>query len=310
MTTLIPTSSAKVFRQVQFYPEVNGPGLQVVDPQLYNAGIITSEGKSKNADTESVRIQGSRKEYANIAMGIEGTISLDYHILDTKLIRYGILDPGGVGTIEEPLAFIYARKINNVDNYKLVQGCVTDSITINIDRVPTISHTFTAVKISQWMTLAALRTALGLTGTSNPKWASPLTDEPWTHLLGTDGASSAVTLNGSAADITKMSITVNNNVLKQKPLGYKQPKWVEAGNKDISLSIEPYLYDNSFEDLVDNNTLSTIVVCLKATSPVVNLTVTGCHFKSHDDKSDSSGGEFITNPVAGSASEVSIPAYP
>jgi hypothetical protein len=265
---------------------------------------------SVNVDHESVHIQGSRKQYADIQMGVEGTITLDYRLLDTKLIRYAITDPAGAGTIGESLAFIFARKINDVEEFTLAQGCISDSATINLDRVPTISQQFYASKISGWLTISQLRTALGLTGTNNPTWASPLTADPWTHLYGTDGSSSAVTVNGSAANVTKMSVTVNNNLLKEKPLGFKNARTVEAGNKVVTVSIEPFLYDTTFYDLVNNFTLSTVVLRLKASTPTVDLTVTGCKFNSYDDKSDAAGNDFITTPVAGTAVDATITQYP
>jgi tail tube protein len=308
--SLVPTSSAKVTRQVQCYAETNGYGQQVTNPTLFNAGIISNVSMSVNVDHESVRIQGSRKQYADIQMGVEGTITLDYRLLDTKLIRYAITDPAGAGTIGESLAFIFARKINNTEEFTLAQGCIADSATINLDRVPTISQQFYASKISGWLTISQLRTALGLTGTNDPTWAAPLTADPWTHLYGTDGSSSAVTVNGSAANVTKMSVTVNNNLLKEKPLGFKNARTVEAGNKVVTVSIEPFLYDTTFYDLVNNFTLSTVVLRLKASTPVVDLTVTGCKFNSYDDKSDAAGNDFITTPVSGTAVDATITQYP
>ena len=308
--SLVPTSSAKVTRQVQAYAELNGYGQPVVNPTLFNAGIISNVSMSLNVDHESVRIQGSRKQYADIQMGVEGTITLDYRLLDTKLVRYAITDPAGAGTIGEPLAFIFARKINNVEEFTLAQGCMSESVTINLDRVPTISQQFYASKISAWLTIVQLRTALGLTGTTDPTWAAPLTADPWTHLYGTDGASSAVTVNGTAANVTKMSVTVNNNLLKEKPLGFKNARTVEAGNKVVTVSIEPFLYDTTFYNLVNDFTLSTVVLRLKFTTPVVDLTVTGCKFNSYDDKSDAAGNDFITTPVAGTAVDATITQFP
>jgi tail tube protein len=308
--SLVPTSSAKVTRQVQYYAETNGYGAQVVNPVLNNAGIISNVSMSVNVDHEVVRIQGSRKQYADIMMGVEGTITLDYRLLDTKLIRYAITDPAGAGTIGEPLAFIFARKINDTEEFTLAQGCISESATINLDRVPTISQQFYASKISNWMTLAQLRTALGITGTGSPQWASPITAEPWTHLYGTDEASSAVTVNASPVNVTKMTVTINNNLLKEKPLGYKKVRFVEAGNKVVSVSIEPFLYDNTFFDVVNNYTLSTVVLRLKASTPTVDLTVTGCKFNSYDDKSDSSGNDFITTPISGTAVDATITQFP
>jgi hypothetical protein len=312
MSMQIPTSSSKVTKQVQYYAEINGYGAQVVNPTFINAGVITNVGISIAADHEEIRIQGSRKQYADILMGIDGTITIDYRFLDTKLLRYAITDPNGAGTIEESLAFIFSRKIDDVEEFCLARGCIAEEASVDFDRVPTCSQSFYASSISEWLTLAQLKTALGIVGGDPVTFAGAITAEPWTHLTGsTDEASTSITTNGNPTDITKMTVTVNNNLLKEKPLGYKNVKYVEAGNKVVTVSIEPFLYDNTFFLLMNNYTLFNIVGCLNATStPVVNLTVTGVHLNSYDDTSDASGGDFITTPSGGSAIDAQVTVYP
>jgi len=107
-----------------------------------------------------------------------------------------------------------------------------------------------------------------------------------------------------------MTVTVNNNLLKQKPLGYKTVKFVEAGNKVVTVAIEPYLYDNVFFLLVNNYTSVNISGVLKASTPTVTLSVTGAKLNSYDDKSDASGGDFITTPVNGTAVDCTVTAFP
>ena len=307
----IPTSSSKVTKQVQYYAEINGFGASVTNPTFVNAGVISSASISISVDHEEIRIQGSRKQYADIMMGIEGVITLEYQFLDTKLLRYAITDPNGVGTIEESLGIIFSRKIDNVEEFCLARGCISEEATITFDRVPMVSQQFYTSSVSEWLTLTQLKTALGIVGTAAVSFASAITAEPWTHLTGsTDQNSTSVTVNGSACDITKMTVTVNNNLLKEKPLGYKTVKFVEAGNKVVTVSVEPYLYDNTFFLLVNNFTLFNIVGCLKAATPTVNLTVTGIHLTSYDDKSDASGGDFITTPGNGTAIDCSVTAFP
>lgn len=310
MSSFIPTSSQKVTRQVQYYAETNGYQGVVNNPTFVNAGIISTVNISVTVDHEMVRIQGSRKQYADIQMGVEGVITLDYRFLDTKLLRYAITDPNGPGTIEESLCFLFARKINNVEEFCLARGCVSESATITYDRVPNVSQVFYSPNISDWLTLAQLKTAIGVGTTATVNFAAPITDEPWTHLTGTDTASTSITVNGASTDITKMTVTVNNNLFKQKPLGYKKVKFVEAGNKVVTISIEPYLYDNSLFDLVNNFNLIDIVGTLKFTTPQVLLTVQGVKLNSYDDKSDATGGNFITIPINGTATDCSVTAYP
>lgn len=305
----IPTSSSKVTRQVQFYPETNGYNQPVTNPVLENAGVIRNVDINLTVDHEEIRIQGSRKLYADIMMGIEGVITVDYAFLDTVLLNYAILDPAGPGTIEESFGLIFARKIDNVEKFCMATGCVSESVTITNDRVPAVSQQIYSPNISAWLTLAQLQSALNL-GTGTPQWATPISDEPWTHLTGSDDASTSVTINGVATDIARMSVTVNNSLLKQKPLGYKNVKHVEAGNKIVSVSIEPFLYGNDIYDLVNNHTLHNIVARLKNSTPTVDLSVIGAKLNSYTDTSDASGGDFITTPVNGIAVDATATPFP
>jgi hypothetical protein len=42
----------------------------------------------------------------------------------------------------------------------------------------------------------------------------------------------------------------------------------------------------------------------------VDLTISGCKFNSHDDKSDAAGNESNTTPVAGTAVDATITQFP
>lgn len=316
MSFQFPTSSQKVTRQIQYFAETAGYGAVVTDPQLINAGIISTNDISLNIDHESVRIQGSRKQYADIKMGVEATFTMNYRLLDTKLLTYGISDPAGAGTLGESLAFVFAQKINNVEEFCIARGCVTESVTINFDRVPNINQTFYTPSLSEWLTLTQFRVALSIDPTTgSPKFATAITAEPWTHLTGTTGSNSAVTINGTAADVAKMTVTINNNLFKQKPLGYAAVRYVEAGNKVVTVSVEPYLYDNTHFFLVQNFTLTDVVGTLKTGTPNVDLTVSGCKFNSYSRKGDAGGGggggsDFDTTPIAGTAVDVTVTPFP
>lgn len=310
MSFQIPTSSSKTTRQVQYYAESNGYAAVVPNPSFNNAGIITNVSIAISVDHEEIRIQGSRKQYADIMMGVDGTITLEYQFLDTQLVRYAITDPGGPGTIQESLCFIFARKIDEVEEFCIARGCCSESVTINFDRIPSASQEFYSSSISEWLTLAQLKTALTGIGTGAVDFAGPITAEPWTHLTGSsDQNSTSVTVNGDPADITKMTVTVNNNLMKQKPLGYKTVRYVEAGNKVVTIAIEPFLYDNTFFLLVNNFTLFNTTGVMKSSSPTVTLTVLGIKLNSYEDTSDASGGDFITVPCNGTGVDVTITNY-
>jgi hypothetical protein len=311
MSFLTPTSTQKFTRQMQLFAETNGYAAQVTNPTFFSAGLASSIDIGVNVDHEAIRIMGSRKQYSNISMGTETTISITYSLMDTKLLTYGITDPAGTGTLGESLGAVISQKINGTEMFAIARGLVTESVTINFERFPNVQQNFFCPSISDWLTLSQLRTALNIGTTATPSWAAAPTADPWSHLTGTDGASSAVTIDGTSRDITKMTVTVNNNLFKQKPLGYKNVRYVEAGNKVVTVSLEPYMYDNFDIDLVNNYNAVTVVGTLRTATPTVALTVAGCQFDSYSRKNDTGGGggggDFETEPIAGTAVDVSVP---
>lgn len=308
MSFQIPTSTQKITRQYQLFAETNGYAAQVTNPTFFTAGLVSSCDIGVNVDHEAVRIMGSRHQYADISMGTETTISMTYTLMDTKLLTYGITDPNGSGTLGESLGMVISKKINGTEQFAIARGMVTESVTINFERFPNVQQNFYCPSISDWMSITALRTALNIGTTATPNWAAAPTQTPWTHLTGTDGASSAITIDGTSKDITKMTVTVNNNLFKQKPLGYKNVRYVEAGNKVVTVSLEPYLYDNFDIDLVNNFNAVNVVGTLRTATPSVALTVSGCRFNSYSVKDDSgASGDFQTEPIGGTAVDVSVP---
>lgn len=300
-----PTAPADVTKQLQYYPEGTYGVLE--DAAFTSAGVVMNVSSDVTVDHESIRVQGSRLQYADIMMGIEGTLSVDYSPINTTLIKYGTDDPNGAGTIAESLCFLQARKLDDVENFRLFTGGLTESITIALERVTRITQNFYVIDTSDWMTLAGLKTALGVTGTDTPQFATPVTAEPWTHLTGSAGNATSIEINGQPVDVARASISVNNNIMKQKPLGHFRTKFARAGNKDITLTVEPFLYDNTLIDLVQGFTSVQVVATLNdATNKTVTLE--GVKFNSHSDSVDAGANDFNTMPLNATANQIVVTA--
>jgi hypothetical protein len=301
----IPTSTQVVPRQVMAF-EQSTYLTTPTDPVHFNPGLIMNVDVNENIDSEEIRIQGSRKIYSNIKMGREATLSLEYALLNTTLLRYGTQDPNGTGTIAKGLEIILSQKLDDVEHIRAARGALTDSVSISLERMPRVTQNFYVPDLTKWMSVSEYNTYLGLTGTQTPQFAAPLTGDPWSNLTGSNGSATTITVDGTPVDVARVTINVNNNILKQKPLGYENPIYACPGNKAITVSIEPFLYDNTFRDLVADYDSVEIVCTLKADTPDVNVTLSGCQFNSNSYTANTGSNDFIVSPLSGTCVDIDV----
>lgn len=309
MSINIPTGSPEVFKQLQYYKELT-QGAIPTNPAFLNVGVTRDFGDDGTQDDEDIWIHGSRKKYASIPMGSESVISVQHAMIDTKLLRYGTQDPNSAADFNMywTIAMIEATELNGENAYRMYRQLMTENLTINIDRVPTVTQNFYCPEIEDYMDLAALKTKLGTAG-AEPNWAAPLTEEPWVHYTGSDKASTIITVDGQDVDISSMSITLNNNLRKQKPLGWNKARYVRPGNKVINFSIDPWLYDsNYFSKVRLYDVPFTIVVTMRKATPAAVVTLTGCKLNSYNKRTPAGSNDDTMVPVGGKAGDISVSA--
>jgi hypothetical protein len=303
----IPTAPKDVTKQISFFEQLTYLTTPT-DPQHINAGVIMNVDVNENIDDEEVRIQGDRHLYSDIKMGKEATVSLEYALINTTLARYGSEDPLGSGTIEHGIEIVQARKLNATEQVRVGRAALTDSMAISLERIPRITQNFYVPDLTPYMSIADYKTYLGIVGTGSPKWADPITEDPWTHLTGSNGSATTLEIDGDPVDVARATINVNNNIIKQKPLGHENTLYACAGNQVITISVEPFLYDNTFRDLVADFEEVQVVAMLNADADVA-ITLDGVKFNTHGDTANAGANDFNTNPLQGKVKRINIDEY-
>jgi len=251
-----PNSNIDVTRNV-LYVEETAFGVTPTNPTFINAGIANTISWKKSPQHQSVDILGSIDTYGEYKFGNDYTVDLKYYMTDTALLRYGTELPGGTGTIEKSLTLFISKKVNNVENFKLIQGCITESCTLDYSKIPLVSQTLRASNITKWMTGAELATLIGGT----PVYPAALVADPWTSLGA--GTLQPLTINSVAYEIEKFTFTVARSILIQQPIGNPNPLRIKAGKRKITAAFTTWEKDNILELQVETFTAVPMVLIIQ-----------------------------------------------
>lgn len=295
-TTNKPTSTFQRNRHLQYYEQTDFRNYGPADPTLFNVGLVSSVSPTLNIASKETRVVGSRKLYANRKLMHEGTVEVVYELLDTKALKYGILDTGA-GSIEKALRFVESGKINNLQRYRLYNDCITETIAFALERDFTITQTFYSSNIGNWIDDAALKTALGVTGTDTVNWAADPTAEPINHLdheTTPPNTGSPFTIGADTFLYNSLNVEVNNNLIKMNPGGYSETKHIQSGNKVVTGTLNTWLVEGAvIQDYVRNFTSNSMVLKIKeAGASDITLTLSGVKFTSLSDTVDTGANEL------------------
>jgi len=309
-TTNKPTSTFQRNRQVQFYEQTDFRNYGPADPTLFVAGLVSSVTPALNVASKETRVVGSRKLYSNRKLMVEGSVEIVYEMLDTKLLKYGILDTGA-GSVEKPIRFVESGLINGLQRYRLYNDCITETVALALERDFMFTQTFYASDITNWIDEAALKTALGVTGTDTVNWAADPTAEPINHLDHETIPPNSGSPFQIGADIflyNSLNVEVNNNLIKLNPGGYDQTKYIQPGNKVVTGTLNTWLVEGAvIQDYVRNFTSNTLTLKIKeAGGSDITLTLTGVKFTSNTDTVDTGANELNTMDLPFTATDLQI----
>lgn len=251
-----PNSNIDVTRNV-LYVEETSYGVTPTNPTFVNAGIANTIAWKKSPQHQTVNILGSIDDYGEYKFGNDYTADLKYYMTDTALLRYGTELPNGTGTIEKSLTIFISKKLNNVENFKLLQGCITSSLTLDYSKIPLVSQTFQCSNITKWMTQAELTALIGGT----PVYPAALTADPWTSLGA--GTLQPLTINSVAYEIEKFTFTVGRSILIQQPVGNPNPLRIKAGKRKVTAAFTTWEKDDVLELQVESFTAVPMVLTIQ-----------------------------------------------
>jgi len=284
-------------KQIQTSEEFTKGTTQVNDTWK-NIGIGTKLTETIAMTHEEIPLLGLADRYDDSLLEQHETITIDWRLIDTRWLRYCTEVPAGAGTIERTNSVLRGQKINNVANNKVYKGCMCDSATINLDKMPSVSATYKIMSSTDWMTQAQTDTAIG--GTTVP--APSLTTTPWTHL--TSGIATPFVYGAGSRDIEKGTITINRNALEVMALGNQTTRTLRSGFRRITFTFDTWVKDSALIGDVKAMTARTVTMQFFNT-PIV-LTLANCKFNSYTTDSDAGTGDIFKETLVGTAQTVSI----
>lgn len=312
-TTFVPTSAIQATKNIQYY-EQTAFGTYTFSSTLKQIGLVSKIQHSLNQQHKETRVVGSRKLYDDRAQLMEGTVDLTYEMgggAGTEFPNYALKDPGTKGC-DKPLALIETRKIDGTEMYRVYEDCLTDKISFAIEKDVVVTQNMVCSNLTNWMTIAELRTLMGLTGTTDPTWASALSGSSWNHLdSNINNTGSPLTVGGASFFNLKLTVDVNNNITKMLPGGWSKYYYSSPMNKQVSGTYTTWTADGLIlENHVRNFDSVTIAYLLKSATPSVTLSVTGAHITSESDSIEGGSNDFSTLDLPFTASDATLSDYP
>lgn len=277
-------------------------GQKVTASPSYNlAGLRVYMQETTKATAERYRKEGSRDIYKMLKTGEAYAFAIKCGIIDTRLLRYGTELPGGTGTIEKSLNFMYSKLMNNAgalqEQYKFYLGARCDRTELEIAGG--------VINLSQNWICQSITPFNATSGLTTPTFASAPTQDAWTALTGGSGQ---LTIGGTVYDTTRAKFTVNQKLEALKPNGESQIKMLWPTDREVLFEFDTWHIDETWFNAVKNlSNHATLVYTLNSTGPKT-VTLGNIKFDDHDITDQSGSGRHTLQKVSGVAENIQVTA--
>lgn len=290
------TFTGLVIKRLQYIEEVTFGTTPSVSPVFISAGKIKRFSFNIDEQVQRYRSFGLRKVIDFLNTGQMTSFEIEYQPTNTTLMKYGINDPNGTGTIDKSLSFVFSKMINGVENYYFLKGCKTDSITIEVTKeMVNVTQSFLAREVTSPVT-----TANG--GLTTPTFAPNPTGIPW---VGLNGGVDPFLYNSVAQDTPRFSCDVSWNLDPGQPNGVDLIKFLDPTNKDCNVDFEVWQKDTTFIADLKSGARRNMTYKLNAASSAI-LTITNFGNESYSLEEDANSNETTTEPSSGGCEDISI----
>lgn len=288
-----PTGTWNVVKKLQ-YVEENVFGQTPASPSFALAGHNVSLRENTEVSVQKYREVGSRDIYKMLKTGEMYSFELRYQPTSTALARYGTELPGGAGTIEKSLSFVYTQLVNGTETWYSFLGARTDQVELEVtETAVNVSHRFLCKDIPATVTADPFTT---------PAYAGADSSAPYT---GASSGSNPLTVNSANYDTPRFKATVNWNPEVIRPNGETQAKFILPTNRDIKVEFDTWVKD----DVLRQDAKS--VAARAATYTIAagkSLTFTDLYLERQNKSNDGNDGRHLIETLAGTARSVTLSA--
>lgn len=294
----LPTGSFKIQKKLQRVEEATFGVTPVASPVFTSWGPGVQIQETTEISMQRYRNQGNRDIYTALLLEELYSFALRYQPINTAGIRYGTELPGGTGTIEKALSFLYSQLLadNATEQYTFLKGSRCDKIEIEITKAGVfVVQNFLCREITAWANAHGLTT---------PTFASADTAKPW---VGKDSGANPLTINSNNYDTPRFKVTVQWNMQLITPNGETKAKFIEPTNRDIFVELDTWLKDNVLHQDAKALTARSASYVLNATGPKT-LTLGNLYLNRRTNNVNPTANEHQIESFAGTAESISVTA--
>ena len=287
------TFPGQIVKRLQYIEEASY-GVTPTSPTFISAGKIKRFSWNIDGQVQRYRSVGLRTVCSFLQTGQLYSFELEYWPYETALMKYGFNNPAGVGTIDKSLTFLYSYLLDGVENFVLMKGCKTDSISLEITKE--------SVVCTQSFLCREITTPAITSGLVTPVYAAAPTGIPW---VGRNGGTSALMFNAVAWDTPRFSAEVAWNLDPGMPNGHDLIKFLDPTNKDVNVDFDIWQKDTTFIADLKTDAERDITYTLNTATSAV-LTITDYHNESYDYEADADSNETTIEPASGGAKDCTL----
>lgn len=282
--------------------------LQIVEETTYGSKVTASPAfqaiganvyVKENSKTMAsyYYTQGRRDLYRALKYGEVHTFNVKFQPLDTRLIRYGTELPGGSGTIEKSLNFLYSEILDGVENYQFYLGARCDITDIEI--------TDSQVQLSQNWICKDIPEETTTHGLTTPAFASFPTADPWT---GASSGANPLSIGGTNYDTARFHVKVDQKLEAIKPNGEIQIKMLHPTKREVAVDFDVWLKDTTLKAAVRALTNYSAVEYTLSSAGPKKISLGNVRWDERDVTKDAGQDKHTLEKFSGRAETVTVTA--
>lgn len=303
--SVTPTHNIDINSAISFFEEPTVGGNTVGTPTLTAVPVLDSFNETKSWENDAGYVFGQPDIYDIVQSKRQNTVELTYRLIATDFMRRGTELGAGTGTIDKTISIIQPIKLNGAQYYKRYSGLLTDTVGIDLGNYYTITHSFLAQKITNYMTLDELKLNLGIATNTTLTFPAAPTTRWWSGLSPNPTSSTPLVIDGNPYQMVSGSISVERNPTPADAVANETFFHVKAGYRKVSGSFSLYLTGKALETLLDDFSKVTATYKLND-SPNCDITLTDIVFTNKDEAKTAGDNSYIMQDLEYTATSFTV----
>ena len=303
--SVTPTHVVDINDVISFFEEPTVGGNTVGTPTLLPMPILDTFNETKSWESDSGYVFGEEDIYDTVPSKKQNTVEFGYRLIATDFLRRGTEIGTGTGTIGKTISVIQPLKLNNAQYYKRYSGLMTETVGIELGNYYTVTHSFLAKKISNYMTLDELKIDLGIATNTTLTFPAKPTARWWSGLSPNPTTETPLTIDGNSYHMVSGSISIERNPTPADAVANESFFHVKAGYRGVSGSFSLYLVNKDIETLLDS--FDKCVASYKLNdSPNCDITLTDFVITNKDEAKTAGDNAYLMQDIQWTAKSFTI----